>query len=382
MEELLERCPWCNGLVSRKRFAEIQAKIRLEEHKKLADAEAEMRKRLQAEFMQNLAKTKQAIEIRAKQDADKQLAALVAERNNALSQVKQIKIQEARIREQAKTDSDRKLQALMKQAEQDRQKELAEQRQILEKDRDAALIKKQFELARERERFQKKFMEMERQLQRKTANEIGDGAEIDLFEALREAFPDDRITRIKKGEPGADILQQVMHKGETCGRIVYDSKNRQSWQYVFVTKLREDQLDAEAEHAILSTTVFPSGRKELCIESDVIVVHPARAVCVARLLRQAVLLMHVRGLSIRERSTKTDMLYRFITSDAYRQRFSQVSRLIDDLLELDVEEKRAHDGVWKKRGTLLTRQNNMLRDIDTEVSAIVEGSDESRLPAA
>jgi len=28
----------------------------------------------------------------------------------------------------------------------------------------------------------------------------------------------------KKGQPGADILQEVRYKGEVCGRIVFDSR--------------------------------------------------------------------------------------------------------------------------------------------------------------
>ena len=68
---------------------------------------------------------------------------------------------------------------------------------------------------------------MEKQLQKKTANELGDGAEIDLFEALRESFPGDKITRIPKGQAGVDILHEVLYKGESCGKIIVDSKNRQ-----------------------------------------------------------------------------------------------------------------------------------------------------------
>jgi hypothetical protein len=52
------------------------------------------------------------------------------------------------------------------------------------------------------------------------------------------------------------------------------------------------------------------------------------------------------------------------------------------MLELDVQEKKTHDTVWKKRGTLLTRQGNVLREIDTEISAVIEGTDENAQSAA
>ena len=50
-----------------------------------------------------------------------------------------------------------------------------------------------------------------------------------MFESLREAFDGNggKTTRIPKGENGADILHEVFHKGEACGRIIVDAKNRQ-----------------------------------------------------------------------------------------------------------------------------------------------------------
>src|SRR5260370_12566333 len=129
-------------------------------------------------------------------------------------------------------------------------------------------------------------------LMRKSANEMVDGAEIDLFEKLRDSFTTDKITRVAKGQTGADIMHEVLYKGQVCGRIVIDSKNRQGWQNTFVTKLRADQIAAKADHAILSTIVFKSGQKELFVENGVIAVSPARVVYIIELLRAAILLMH------------------------------------------------------------------------------------------
>jgi len=92
--------------------------------------------------------------------------------------------------------------------------------------------------------------------------------------------------------------------------------------------------------------------------------------------------MHIRGLSMKQRAQKTGELYRFIISASYSQRFDQVVRLTEEMLELDVQEKKTHDTVWKKRGTLLTRQGNVLREIDTEISAIIEGTDQDTQTAA
>jgi hypothetical protein len=335
---------------------EIEAKIRDQEQKRLAEVEAAMRKRLDGEFRENLAKQRVAIQKSAAQDLVVKTVAITAERDRL-----------------AEKD---------KQADAARQRELQEQRAILAKDRDQALLKQQVEFSREREGYQGKLKEMERKLQRKTLTELGDGAEIDLFEALREAFPGDQITRIKKGQPGADILHKVMYKGECCGRIIVDSKNRQTWHASFVSKLRQDQTEAGADHAVLTTTVFPSGKKELCIESDVIVVNPARACHVVSLLRRGITTLHVRGLGAKERATKMNKLYKFIGSEAYTQRAGELAKLATDILELDVQEKKSHDNVWKKRGSLVTRINTTQREIETDIAAIIEGRDQEELSVA
>src|SRR5262249_3624669 len=157
---------------------------------------------------------------------------------------------------------------------------------------------------REKDAAQKRVADLERRLQKRTPHELGDGAELDLFETLRDAFPGDHISRVQKGEAGADIHHEGFHNGQCCGLIVIDSKNRQVWQNTFVTKLRRDQLDAVAHHAILATTVFPSGEKELCVRDGVILVSPARTIFVVQLLRASMVRLHIQGLSMKERNAK------------------------------------------------------------------------------
>jgi hypothetical protein len=373
MAGVTEQCPWCGHAISRAKFDEIQAKIREDEQKKLEAAKQTLREQLEAKHRLALANEKRAAEKRANDEAAKKITAITAERDRNAQKVKELSVREAEIKKQAQDAAELRV-----------RQEVVRQRQILEKDRDQSLLKKQAEFTRERERYQKKIKEMERQLQRKTANEMGDGAEIDLFEALRDAFTTDKITRVPKGQAGADILHEVLYKGQVCGRIIIDSKNRQGWQDGFITKLRADQIAAKADHAILSASVFRSGQKELFVEDGIIVVSPARVVHIIELLRAALLRMHTLGLSAKERSNKMTELYKLLTSPDHKQKFAELGRLADDLSELDVEEAKEHQRVWKKRGSAVTRVKNILRQIDTDVSAIIEGEADSfdTLPAA
>jgi hypothetical protein len=44
---------------------------------------------------------------------------------------------------------------------------------------------------------------MQRRLERKTARELGDPAEVDLFDQFVAALPQDQVSRVAKGVPKA-----------------------------------------------------------------------------------------------------------------------------------------------------------------------------------
>lgn len=256
------------------------------------------------------------------------------------------------------------------QLEKQRKKELAEVRQILQKERNSALAKKEAEFAREREALQKKIVDISRRV-KKGGGEIAEGGELDLYEELRGAFPEDQISR-----SGDNVVLDIRYKNKPAGRLLICPKPRAAWQRTFVTKLRQEQSEAGADHAILATTVFPAGKKELFVDTGVIVVAPARVRAIVEVLRKALVAMHVAKLSEAERADKLNKLFKFINSPAFRKKLAEASDLTSEALQIDVDEKRAHDLVWRKRGTVLTRIRQVLRDIDADVSAIVESRDE------
>ena len=426
MQSNLEQCPLCGTELSQTKFREIRTKLRDQEQRhatELTEAKLATARQAEQEFSKKLEQERRAAEQRAKIEADKQVQKVLAERNALSDKLKEAEARVTKVREDAALEIDKQKKAAEKKAtaeveakltkltlerdqaskklkeaearvaeirkeEQERvekewQKHLTEQRQALEKDKSHALLKQQSEHNRERESYQKKLRVMEQQLQRRTANELGDSGEIEVFDALRDAFQGDKINRIQKGQQGADILHEVLYKGDVCGRIVTDSKVRQGWQNAYITKLRNDKIQAKAAHAILATTVFPAGKKDLCIESEVIVASPRLAVHITGLLRQAMITMHIKGLSLMERSNKMSELYNLIISEPYRKKLAEAARLAQDVLDLDVQEKKDHDLVWRKRGTMATRIKGVLRDIEMDVAAVIERTDaaEEETPA-
>ncbi len=269
--------------------------------------------------------------------------------------------------EQAKKVAERQLAELRS----DEDGRLRELRTALEQDKMKALQSQEAKAFRDRQKLERKLDEAQRQLQQRTAGELGEGAEIDLFEELRAAFPQDDIQRVKSGQEGADIIHTVKDAGRTCGVIVYDSKNRSVWRNSYVTKLRRDQIAAKADHAILTARAFPAGTQQLHLHDGVIVANPARALVLAQLLRNHTAQLATLRLSADARAEKMTRLYAYITSDRCDQLLKQIEGRTEDMLELEVAEKKAHDAVWKRRGEMIRSVQQACGEFGSEVHHII-----------
>ena len=107
---------------------------------------------------------------------------------------------------------------------------LQEQRDALERDKAIAVNERDAKHFEDNQKLKDKLDETVRKLEQKTAEELGEGAHLNLLEALKAEFEGDIIRRVPRGVSGADIIHEVIENGKVCGRIVYDSKNRAQWR--------------------------------------------------------------------------------------------------------------------------------------------------------
>ena len=367
-------CPWCDSPISHDKFVEIEERIRGDEEKKFKELQKQMtaqreaaEKKVKAEIDQLKQKSEEQKEALEKAKAEKQqlekttkatLEAAVAKAQAEAAKTRHAEL--AKIRDES---------AKLAQAE------ATKVRNLLKSEYDKKSLKDAADRDREKQALNKKLFELQRKLDAQTANALGEGAEVDVYEALKEAFASkgDESKRVPKGVSGPDIIHRVNHNGVSCGVIVIDSKNRQSWQDNYVTKLKDDKIEAKADYAILATTVFPKGAREFLAKDHVILVNPGRVVEIVRVLRQVLIRLNTAKLSNQQRAEKQTRLYEYISSEAYRQKFAETGALAKGLLELDVEEKGQHERMWKKRGASLRKMENVVSDVETEISAIVSG---------
>lgn len=349
-----------NGAATQASFAEKLATA--EQSRKLAERAGEELKTQLADL--NEVKTREIDKLKA-QHAAAETAARVDERAKAQAQITEA--QQRGQAAEAALQSNKELQDATLNAR------LAEQREALEKAKTTALNAKDSKHFEETQKLTTKFSELQRQLEKKTADELGEGAEVDLLEALREEFSEDRIEQLTKREGGADIKHHIRIGGKEVGIIVYNSKNRNAWRDEFLDKLARDQRAAKAEYAILSTRKFPAraGNQQLYVEDSVIMANAARVISLIHIIRKHVLHVNTLRLSATERAKKTAALYDFITSPRCTQLLDAIDKHAQDLLDMQQKEIKAHQASWNQQGILLRSIQKVRGDIGREIDQII-----------
>ena len=357
----------------------LQARI---EHAEVAKAAAQQSsENLQAQLNQVRLDGEAAVE-KVRQEAQAQVLAARQEIAASVESAMQERIANA---EQAKSEAEEKALAAEESARMFKEtheaqvtQRLNEQREILERAQTEAVNSAKSEAFEEKMKLSNKVTELQRALDKKTAEEHGEGAEINLFEVLKSEFEEDRVERVGKGRPGADILQTVIHNGQECGKIIYDSKDHNAWRNDFVAKLTSDKLAAQAEHAVLSVRKFPQGTRQLHVQDGVILASPSRVAALVQILRQSVIQSHTLRLSNEARTQKTAALYSFITSEQSADLFRRIDVQTENLLEMKVSEIKYHESMWKKQSEAIRLVQKARADLSNHIEIIIGTADATR----
>jgi hypothetical protein len=361
-----ESCPLCEQPIGQDIARRIEARMREQQEAAMAQARAEM-----------AAATEQAVagaRSEARAQAEAAAMARLADMQARLAQAEQVRLEQAAAAERARADAASQIAALRAEQQAAVEKRVAEihetlarQKEDLQREKEAAILAEKAKVLK----LTSELADLQRKLEGKSANELGEGSEIDLFEQLRSAFDGDRIQRVPKGVNGADVIHEVVHNGRTCGKIVYDAKNRDAWQNGFAVKLNADKLAQGADHAILSSNKFPKDKREIHLQDGVIVAAPARVLAIVELLRDQLIRLHELRASNEQRDSKTEELYAFITSEHCRQLIGQVEAQAGKMLDLDVKEQEAHRRVWDQRKKLIVAVQKARGDLSFEIDRII-----------
>lgn len=244
--------------------------------------------------------------------------------------------------------------------EKEEEMQLFIQKQMLEKE--DAIKQKALQKANEgfeliKKEYQKKLddqkkltEEMKRKQEQGSMQLQGEVQELALEELLASKYPWDTITEVGKGIKGADCIQAVFNNiQQECGKIVYESKRTKTFSSDWIEKLKQDQVMAKADIAVLVTEVLPSdmnsfGEKDgvwICTFNDVS--------SLSFVLRTMLLKVQTVKSADENKGEKMVMLYKYLTGNEFSQNIKRIVENYDLMInQLNTEKKRTHKS-WAER---------------------------------
>lgn len=217
------------------------------------------------------------------------------------------------------------------------EQEQAHQLKFRERDKVIEDLRKQLDIAR------KKAEQGSMQLQ-------GEVQELILEDTLRELYPYDEITEIKKGARGADFIQHVRTQtGMDTGKILYESKNTKSWSNSWIKKLKQDNLESKADLMVIVSQALPEGIDKYGIIDDVWVCSFRDVKELSLVLRYGLLKVQQVSITQQGKESKMELLYNYLTSNEFKSIFESILAGFKSIQDSHQSEKLKMQRLWKQR---------------------------------
>lgn len=213
---------------------------------------------------------------------------------------------------------------------------------------------------------------LSQKLEHQTSEQMGEMGEMEVFTALKNAFPIDGIERIGKGVRGADILQRVMVNGKEVGRIVYECKAGLKWDNTWISTAKRYRLEYQTPWVIVAARVFPKRQKWFVVEKNVPVIELRLTVKLAEIVRGAVIEIGQLRMSHVGRHAKANQIFEYILSSHFTSRFKGVAEAVTHLRELQTKERQWHSNTWTKQTILYDEVEDGQREITARIRGISE----------
>jgi len=198
--------------------------------------------------------------------------------------------------------------------------------------------------------LKKKIDELQRKSEQGSQQLQGEVFELELERALVLQFPIDNIEPVAKGVKGGDVIHKVIgNSGSVMGSMLWEMKRTKAWSDTWLTKIREDQRLATADHAIIVSQVLPKGVVGMAQIDGVWVCDFKTAMALAIALRHHVFDVGLVRASAAGRGEKLEGLFHYLTGTRFRQRIEAIVEAFTTMQEDLQREKRAVQKIWATR---------------------------------
>lgn len=207
------------------------------------------------------------------------------------------------------------------------------------------------------ERLNKQLEDAKRTASQGSQQTQGEVQELDMENALRNAFPADSIVPVSKGEIGADTKQIVKSpSGKTvCGVILWESKRTKNWSDSWIQKLKDDTRKINADISALVSQILPDAVDGMGSVEGIWVCERRLLIPLAVLLREILIKVAFQKTAQAHQGRKADLIYEFVIGNQFRQQIEAILEAYREMNEQIGKERIFYEKSWKQREAQLQR---------------------------
>lgn len=263
----------------------------------------------------------------------------ITELNNALAEIERLKREKQEIESRLKLEFEKQLTDSIRLEQEKLRKQYEDNFLLKLKERDKTIEDLTAKLEDARRRAEQGSMQLQGEVQ-----------ELFLEEMLKELFPLDEIQEVKKGQRGGDIIQIVRNNiGKECGKIYYESKRTKNYDKGWISKLKEDNLEAKADILVLVTQAMPEGKDRYFFEDGVWVCPFSEIRAFANVMRLMIIQIYNASIVNVNRESKMELVYNYLTSREFADTFEAIITGFNELQKSYIDEKNKIMKIWKER---------------------------------
>lgn len=227
----------------------------------------------------------------------------------------------------------------------------------LQKRIDVEVAGKDLEIKEHEDRIRQldeKLEEFQQKIKQGSMQTQGEAQELAIEESLHEAFPQDSIKEVKKGQHGADLIHTIRDQfGQEAGIIVWESKRAKKWSGNWVSKIEKDSLNVGGDIAIIVSRVLPGNLDNFGKHGEIWVCRYHELVLLAAPLREAILRSHRLAVTQQGKQSKMEILYDYLASPQFESALRNIYDSYGKLREQIDTERRSMNRQWKARERLI-----------------------------
>lgn len=378
MAEQVIICPYCKREIPlteaishqireelRKEF-EVEAKKKEEDlakkEKALSVKEEEIERSktmIEEEVSKKVKLERETIEREARKKTEEEIAVELKDLRVQIEE-KGKKLQEAQKLELDLRKQRRELEQSKKNFELEMARKLDEEREKIKEDTSKRLMEeyhlRDLEKQKQINDMKRQIEDLKRKAEQGSQQAQGEVLELELEDILKANFPIDHIEPVPKGIKGADILQKVHNQsGQYCGTIIWESKRTKTWSDSWITKLKDDQIEAKAEIAALMTTTMPKDISNFAYINAVWVTNYSSMISLTTALRINLIQIATTKMATVGKHEKMEVLYNYLSGPEFKQKVEAIIEAFSSMKKDLDQEKRAMNRIWSKREKQIER---------------------------